>query len=118
VISFIYQLPLPKDSSRWINALFGQCQAGGNFTAQSGAPFTVNISSDKANIGAGPAQRPGSRNGRHSPFGLFASPLFNHANLSRQEVVHAVDSAEQDYEGLHVRRQLSRFAAACRENFF
>jgi hypothetical protein len=32
--------------------------ASGNFTAQSGAPFTVNISSDQANIGAGPAQRP------------------------------------------------------------
>jgi hypothetical protein len=26
--------------------------------AQSGAPFTVNIASDRANIGAGPAQRP------------------------------------------------------------
>src|SRR4030095_7559972 len=27
-------------------------------TFQSGAPFTVNISGDNANIGAGPAQRP------------------------------------------------------------
>jgi hypothetical protein len=33
-------------------------QAGGSFTAQTGAPFTVNVSSDQANIGAGPAQRP------------------------------------------------------------
>ena len=38
--------------------MLGQWQAGGYFTAQSGAPFTVNISSDQANIGAGPAQRP------------------------------------------------------------
>jgi len=38
--------------------LLGEWQAGGNFTAQSGAPFTVNIASDQANIGAGPAQRP------------------------------------------------------------
>jgi hypothetical protein len=28
------------------------------FTAQTGAPFTVNLSTDNANIGAGPAQRP------------------------------------------------------------
>ena len=28
------------------------------FTAQSGAPFTVNLGVDRANIGAGPAQRP------------------------------------------------------------
>ena len=28
------------------------------FTAQSGAPFTVNLGVDQANIGAGPAQRP------------------------------------------------------------
>jgi hypothetical protein len=30
----------------------------GIFTAQSGAPFTVNLGVDQANIGAGPAQRP------------------------------------------------------------
>ena len=30
----------------------------GIVTVQSGAPFTVNISEDRANIGAGPAQRP------------------------------------------------------------
>jgi len=58
VVSFIYQLPWPKDSISWVRVLFEQWQAGGNFTAQSGAPFTVNISSDQANIGAGPAQRP------------------------------------------------------------
>src|SRR4029079_15815101 len=30
----------------------------GVFFAQSGAPFTVNLGVDQANIGAGPAQRP------------------------------------------------------------
>ena len=58
MVSFIYQLPLAKDSSSWVHALCGQWRAGGTFTAQSGAPFTVNISSDQANVGAGPAQRP------------------------------------------------------------
>ncbi|MBV8730338.1 MAG: hypothetical protein JO336_11085 [Acidobacteriia bacterium] len=58
VISAIYRVPMAKAGPAWVRALFGQWQAGGNFTAQSGAPFTVNISSDQANIGAGPAQRP------------------------------------------------------------
>jgi hypothetical protein len=63
VVSFVYQIPLPATArgplaSRWLRAALGQWQAGGNFTAQSGAPFTVNIASDQANIGAGPAQRP------------------------------------------------------------
>jgi hypothetical protein len=63
VVSFVYQIPLPAAASgllgnRWIRAALRQWQAGGNFTAQSGAPFTVNIASDQANIGAGPAQRP------------------------------------------------------------
>jgi len=58
VVSAIYQLPISPRARRWVRALFGQWQAGGYFTAQSGAPFTVNISSDQANIGSGPAQRP------------------------------------------------------------
>lgn len=57
VVSLVYLIPAPA-KARWVQAALGQWQAGGNFTAQSGAPFTVNISSDQANIGAGPAQRP------------------------------------------------------------
>jgi len=57
-ISFFYQLPAPRDATGWKRILLANWQAGGNFTAQSGAPFTVNIASDQANIGAGPAQRP------------------------------------------------------------
>lgn len=63
VVSFVYQLPTPQTladpkANRLLRAAFGEWQAGGNFTAQTGAPFTVNISSDQANIGSGPAQRP------------------------------------------------------------
>jgi hypothetical protein len=81
VVSFIYQIPLPKDSKGWKRALFGDWQASGNFTAQSGAPFTVNISSDQANIGAGPAQRPnvsGSPNGGpRTPQQWFNTSVFS-----------------------------------------
>jgi hypothetical protein len=59
VVSFVYQIPLVRQgANKWRRTIFGDWQAGGNFTAQSGAPFTVNIASDQANIGAGPAQRP------------------------------------------------------------
>ena len=61
--------------------MLGQWQAGGNFTAQSGAPFTVNISSDQANIGAGPAQRPNvsadPNNGPHTPQQWFDTSVFS-----------------------------------------
>ena len=58
VVSFIYQLSVARNSKGWAGALLRQWQAGGNFMAQTGPPFTVNISSDQANIGSGPAQRP------------------------------------------------------------
>lgn len=58
VVSFVYQIPAPRASSRAVRGVLGGWQAGGNFTAQTGAPFTVNIASDQANIGSGPAQRP------------------------------------------------------------
>jgi hypothetical protein len=80
VVSFIYQLPLAKDSSAWVHAILANWQVGGNFTAQSGAPFTVNISSDQANIGAGPAQRPNissdPNNGRRTPQQWFNTSVF------------------------------------------
>src|SRR5258708_34273295 len=63
VVSFVYQIPVPRSANhsrfqRSMIAILSGWQAGGYFTAQSGAPFTVNIASDQANIGAGPAQRP------------------------------------------------------------
>jgi hypothetical protein len=81
VVSFIYQLPLARKSNAWMHALLGQWQAGGSFTAQSGAPFTVNISSDQANIGSGPAQRPNisgdPNNGPKTPQQWFNTSVFS-----------------------------------------
>jgi len=56
-LSFVYQIP-GASKNKWMRAALGEWQLGGSFTAQSGAPFTVNVASDQANIGAGPAQRP------------------------------------------------------------
>ena len=72
VTSFVYQIPGMGAGqvgvNRILRGLFGHWQAGGNFTVQTGAPFTVNIASDQANIGAGPAQRPNvSGDPNHGP---------------------------------------------------
>jgi hypothetical protein len=40
------------------NNVLGGWRVNTIFTAQSGAPFTINLGVDQANIGAGPAQRP------------------------------------------------------------
>jgi hypothetical protein len=72
---------LTKDSSRWVRWLFGQWLAGGNFTAQSGVPFTANISSDQANIGSGPSQRPNvsgdPNDGPKTPEQWFNTSIFS-----------------------------------------
>ena len=41
-----------------MRALGAGWRVNGVVTLQSGAPFTVNLGTDRANIGAGPAQRP------------------------------------------------------------
>jgi hypothetical protein len=81
VASFVYDLPLTKESTGWRGTLLAHWRASGNFMAQSGAPFTVNSSSDVANIGAGPAQRPnmsGDPNvGPHTPQQWFNTSVFS-----------------------------------------
>ena len=61
--SYTYQLPLGKIQNifkehNWISTVFSQWQISGILTLHSGAPFTINTTSDPANIGTGPAQRP------------------------------------------------------------
>jgi len=53
-----YEFPFYRDSGGWAEAWFGNWRMNGIVTLQSGAPFTVNIVEDRANIGSGPAQRP------------------------------------------------------------
>jgi len=56
VASGTYQLP--SVGNRRLDAVLGGWRANAIATIQSGAPFTVNLAVDRANIGAGPAQRP------------------------------------------------------------
>src|SRR5262249_5786808 len=50
VVSFTYDLPF-KFNLKPLNALLSNWQAGGIITEQSGLPFTVNITNDRANTG-------------------------------------------------------------------
>ena len=58
VASGTYELPSFADAEGVKEALLDGWRVNAVFTAQSGAPFTVNLGVDQANIGAGPAQRP------------------------------------------------------------
>jgi hypothetical protein len=58
IASGVYQVPFFAGRTGVGHALLGGWRANAIFIAQSGAPFTVNLSVDRANIGAGPAQRP------------------------------------------------------------
>ena len=57
VANVIYALPGP-DGSGVLPALARDWQVTAIATLQSGSPFTVNLGTDVANIGSGPAQRP------------------------------------------------------------
>jgi hypothetical protein len=63
VASGIYELPFGKgrrflNGSGFLPALAGDWKLTAIATIESGAPFTVNDQTDRANIGQGPAQRP------------------------------------------------------------
>ena len=99
VASGIYQLPFFASSSGLTQALFGGWRANVVLIAQSGAPFTVNLGVDQANIGAGPAQRPDQLRNPNLPGGertperwfdtaAFALPaLFTFGTAPRNSVI-------------------------------
>jgi hypothetical protein len=58
VSSFVYELPASGNLPGKVRAVVSGWQIGGIVTVQSGSPFTVVNGVDRANIGAGPGQRP------------------------------------------------------------
>jgi hypothetical protein len=58
IASGVYQLPFFRGTGGLKEGLLADWRTNVIFIAQSGAPLTVNLSVDRANIGAGPAQRP------------------------------------------------------------
>jgi hypothetical protein len=101
-INVIYDLPIASGTSGWLHRAVGGWRASGNFIAQSGAPFTVNLSAanDPANIGlvnGNNLERPNvtgnPNNGPKSPAhwfntSAFSSPAaFTFGNTPRNNVV-------------------------------
>ena len=84
---------------RGLRAILGGWRINAIFTAQSGAPFTVNLGVDQANIGAGPSQRPDQIRDPNLPAGdrtpqrwfdtdAFALPAaFTFGNAPRNSVI-------------------------------
>ena len=58
VASGSYQLPFFEGAGGLKEGVLGGWRVNAVLFAQSGAPFTVNLGVDQANIGSGPAQRP------------------------------------------------------------
>jgi hypothetical protein len=58
VASFVYELPFGRGLHGWKKQALAGWQTSGIVSWLTGAPFTVNLGVDQANIGAGPAQRP------------------------------------------------------------
>jgi hypothetical protein len=57
--NFTYALPNSAGTAGgWASKVAADWQINAIVTLQSGAPFTVNIGTDRANIGSGPSQRP------------------------------------------------------------
>lgn len=85
VFSYAYAIPI-GDGYRFapggvLNHLLSGWSLSGLGSAQSGAPFTVNLGTDTANIGAGPAQRPNivgdpNQNAPHRPEQWFDTSVF------------------------------------------
>ena len=58
IASASVDLPSLSGAGAFVRGVFGGWRANGIVIVQSGAPFTVNLAVDRANVGAGPAQRP------------------------------------------------------------
>ena len=58
VASGAWELPFFEGADGAAGALGAGWRVNGVVTLQSGAPFTVNLGMDRANVGSGPAQRP------------------------------------------------------------
>jgi hypothetical protein len=67
--SATYQVPRIARLGRVGSGVIGGWRVNPVFLAQSGAPFTVNLGVDRANVGAGPAQRPDQLRNPNLPAG-------------------------------------------------
>ncbi len=86
VASGSYQFPFFEGAGGATEAVAGGWRVNAIVTVQSGAPFTVNLGQDRANIGSGPAQRPDQIGDPTLPAGQrSADQWFNTAAFALQD---------------------------------
>lgn len=111
VFTYSYELPFGNghaiNPSGWVGKLVDGWSVSGIGTFQAGAPITINLPSDNANIGTGPAQRPdllrnpnldgGGTAERWFDTGAFAMPApFTFGNAGRN-IVYEAGEANADF---------------------
>ena len=69
VTSGTWQLPFFEGAGGATEAIGAGWRLNGIVTLQSGAPFTVNLGTDRANVGSGPSQRPDQTGDPNLPAG-------------------------------------------------
>ena len=69
VASGTWQLPFFEGAGGAAEAIGAGWRLNGIVTLQSGAPFTVNLGTDRANVGSGPSQRPDQTGDPNLPAG-------------------------------------------------
>jgi hypothetical protein len=69
IASGVVEFPGVASRTGVLNALLNGWRANAILIAQTGAPFTINLGVDRANIGAGPAQRPDQSGDPNLPSG-------------------------------------------------
>ena len=69
--------PLARTATGWLGALANGWRLNAIVVAQSGAPFTVNLGTDRANVGSGPAQRPDATCNANAGGAATAAQWFN-----------------------------------------
>ena len=94
-----YRVPFFSEARGLTGALLGGWRVNAVFFAQSGAPFTVNLGVDQANIGSGPSQRPDQLHDPNLPAGqrtaerwfdtsaFVLQPPFTFGNARRNSVI-------------------------------
>ncbi len=97
VASGTYVLPFFAGAGGLQEGLLGGWWVNAVFFAQAGAPFTINLGVDRANIGAGPAQRPDQLSDPQPASGRSrAAALVRHRGVCAAGAFHFRDcSAEQ-----------------------
>jgi len=82
-LNYVYELPFYRNAGGWREALLGGWQMSGIATFQSGLPFSVTVSGDRALVGGG-TQRPNLVGRPHDGRGNSLDRYFNTAAFELQ----------------------------------